>query len=214
MPTFLSLLDLLGTFVFALSGAAAGIRHRVDLFGVLVLSFVASNAGGMTRDVLIGAVPPAALTDWRYLGVAALAGILTFVWRPDVDRLQQRVVLFDAAGLALVAVSGAHKALAFHIDPVIAAVLGMVAGIGGGVTRDVLLSEIPAVFRSEVYAVAALAGATVVILGELAGVHAGAAMIAGACVCFGLRVVAIRRKWRLPIAVAREVEESAERRDS
>jgi uncharacterized membrane protein YeiH len=109
-------LDLLGTFVFALSGAAAGVKHRLDLFGVLVLSYAAGNAGGITRDLLIGAVPPAAISDWRYLAVSLLAGILTF-WRPSaIDRLRSPVLLFDAAGLALFAVAGAQKALAFGLD--------------------------------------------------------------------------------------------------
>ena len=88
METLLLVLDLVGTFVFALSGAMAGVKRRLDLFGVLVLSFAAANAGGITRDVLIGAVPPAALSDWRYLAVSLLAGVLTFYWYADIDRLR------------------------------------------------------------------------------------------------------------------------------
>ena len=98
METLLLVLDLVGTFVFALSGATAGVKRRLDLFGVLVLSFAAGNAGGITRDLLIGAVPPAAISDWRYLAVSPLAGIVTF-WRPSViDRLRSPVLLFDAVG--------------------------------------------------------------------------------------------------------------------
>src|SRR5690242_21628455 len=111
MDAFHVVLDLGGTFVFALSGAMAGVKHRLDLFGVLVLSYAAGNAGGIARDLLIGAVPPAAISDWRYLAVSLLAGIVTF-WRSSViDRLRSPVLLFDAAGLALFAVSGAQKAL-------------------------------------------------------------------------------------------------------
>ena len=119
--TLLLVLDLVGTFVFALSGATAGVKNRLDLFGVLVLSFAAGNAGGIARDLLIGATPPAAISDWRYLAVSLLAGLVTF-WRPyDVDRLSNPVLLFDAAGLGLFAVAGTQKALAFGLHPVMAA---------------------------------------------------------------------------------------------
>jgi len=158
MEMLLLVLDLVGTFVFAFSGATAGVKHRLDLFGVLVLSFAAGNAGGITRDLLIGAVPPAAISDGRYLAVSVLAGIVTF-WRPSViDRLRSPVLLFDAAGLALFAVAGAQKALAFGLNPLMAALLGMLTGIGGGMTREVLLAEIPTVLRADLYAIAALAG--------------------------------------------------------
>jgi uncharacterized membrane protein YeiH len=204
METFLLVLDLAGTFVFALSGAAAGAKHRLDVFGVLVLSFAAGNAGGITRDLLIGAVPPAAISDWRYLAVSLLAGIVTF-WRLSViDRLRSPVLLFDAAGLALFAVAGAQKALAFGLNPVMAALLGMLTGIGGGVIRDVLLAEIPTVLRTDLYAVAALAGAAVVVIGPVLGLPSTAVTITGAFLCFGLRFIAIRRGWHLPVAGAPE----------
>jgi len=165
MDTLLLVLDLIGTFVFALSGAMAGVKSRLDLFGVLGLSYAAGNAGGVIRDLLIGAVPPAAISDWRYLAVSLLAGIVTF-WRPSIiDRLRSPALLFDAAGLGLFAVAGTQKALAFGLNPIMAALLGMLTGIGGGMTRDVLLAEIPTVLRADLYAVAGLAGAAVVVIG-------------------------------------------------
>ncbi|HEY1433343.1 MAG TPA: trimeric intracellular cation channel family protein [Stellaceae bacterium] len=200
MGTLLLMLDLVGTFVFALSGAMAGVKHRLDLFGVLVLSYAAGNAGGITRDLLIGAGPPAAISDRRYLAVSLLAGIVTF-WRPSViDRLRSPVLLFDAVGLSLFAVSGAQKALAFGLNSVMAAVLGMLTGIGGGMTRDVLLAEIPIVLRADLYAVAALAGAAVVVIGAVLRLPSTAVTIAGAILCFGLRFIGIRRGWHLPVA--------------
>jgi uncharacterized membrane protein YeiH len=198
MQTLLLVLDLVGTFVFALSGATAGVRRRLDLFGVLVLSFAAANAGGMSRDVLIGAVPPAALTDWRYLAVSLIAGVITFRWHADVERLQSPVLMFDAMGLAVFAVSGAQKALVHGLDPVMAALLGMLTGIGGGMVRDVLLSEIPTVLRADIYATAALAGAAVVVTGHMMSLPSVPVMLAAAALCFGLRMVAIRRGWHLP----------------
>ena len=193
-------LDLVGTFVFALSGGAAAVKGRLDLFGVLVLSFAAGNAGGVTRDVLIGAVPPAAISDWRYLSVSLLAGLTTFFWYPILDRLHNPVLVFDGAGLALFAVSGTQKALAHGLEPVVAALLGMFTGIGGGMVRDLLLTQIPTVLRAELYAVAALAGSAVVVIGHVLHLPPTATMIVGAVLCFGLRLLALSRGWRLPIA--------------
>lgn len=198
MPLLL-VLDLVGTFVFAISGATAGVRRRLDLFGILVLSFVAGNAGGITRDVLIGSVPPAAISDWRYLGVSLLAGVVTFYWSSAVGRLSSPVLIFDAAGLAVFAVSGAQKALEFGLNPVMAALLGMITGVGGGMMRDVLLVQIPTVLRTDIYAVAALAGAAVVVIGDLLHISPTATTFIGALLCFGLRLMAIHRGWHLPI---------------
>jgi uncharacterized membrane protein YeiH len=206
MGTLLSVIDLAGTFVFALSGATAGVRRRLDLFGVLVLSFAAATVGGVTRDLLIGAVPPVAIEDWRYAATSILAGVVTFYGHKAVDRLRSPVLVFDAAGLALFAVAGTDKALAFGMNPAPAAVLGMLSGIGGGMARDVLLSEVPTVLRSELYAVAALAGSTVVSLGSLLHVPIAASMTVGAGLCFGLRLTAVRRGWRLPIARPAELD--------
>ena len=202
MQTLLLVLDLVGTFVFALSGAMAGVRHRLDLFGVLVLSFVATNTGGITRDLLIGAVLPAAISDSRYLAVSLLAGIVTF-WRPSITaRLRSPVLIFDAAGLALFAVAGTQKALVFGLNPIMAALLGMLTGIGGGMARDLLLAEIPTVLRADLYALAALAGAAVVVIGATFQLPSTAVAIAGAALGFGLRFIAIRRGWHLPVAEA------------
>jgi uncharacterized membrane protein YeiH len=199
----LLVLELVGTFVFALSGAAAGIKHRLDLFGVLVLAVATATAGGITRDLLIGAVPPVALEDWRYVGLSVLAGLAAFFSSPGRTRrlrLHNFVLLFDAAGLALFAVSGTQKALAHGLGAVMAPLLGMLTGIGGGMLRDMLVAEIPAVLYSELYAVAALAGAAVVVVGHALNVPPAVAAVAGALACFGIRIAAIRRGWRLPIA--------------
>ena len=204
--TLLVVFDLGGTFVFALSGATVGVKHRLDLFGVLVLAFAAGNSGGIARDVMIGAVPPAAISDWRYVAISVLAGLITFYWYRVINRLSSPVLVFDAAGLALFAVAGAGKALAFHAGPVAATLLGMLTGIGGGMVRDVLVREIPTVLRTELYAVAALIGAAVVVVGRMLHIPSSVAAVAGAVLCFGLRFMAMRRGWQLP--VARPPEES------
>jgi uncharacterized membrane protein YeiH len=197
-------LDLTGTFVFALSGALAGARRELDLFGVLVLSFAAGNSGGITRDLLIGAIPPGAVNDWRYLGVSLIAGLVTFYFSPLIVRMSNAVLVFDAAGLALFAVAGTSKALSFGLNPVMATVLGMVTGIGGGMVRDVLLAEIPTVLRAELYAVAALVAAAIVVIGHLLQLPIAPVTAVALISCFSLRVMAIRHGWRLPVAKIRE----------
>ena len=194
------ILDLGGTFVFAISGAMAGVKRGLDVFGVLVLSFAAANTGGITRDILIGAVPPGAVNDWHYLGVSILAGFLTFGFPAMIQHRSNPILLFDAAGLALFAVAGAQKALAFHLNPIMATLLGMLTGIGGGMARDVLLAEIPVVLRADLYAVAALAGAGIVVVANVLQLPSGIAAFVGAVLCFGLRAMAIRYGWRLPVA--------------
>lgn len=211
-------LDLTGTFVFALSGALAGAKRELDLFGVLVLSFAAGNSGGITRDLLIGAVPPGAVNDWRYLGVSFLAGILTFYFSPLIVRMSNSILIFDAAGLALFAVTGASKALAHNLNPVMAVSLGVVTGIGGGMVRDVLLAEIPTVLRAELYAVAALAAAAIVVIGHMLQLPIVPVTAVALISCFALRVMAIRRGWRLPLAKVRQPADlktaKKDRRDS
>lgn len=204
VDAFLVTLDLVGTFVFAISGATAGVRRQLDLFGVLVLSFAASTSGGIARDILIGDLPPVALVDWRYLVVSASAGLIAFYRFSLVDRLRNPVLIFDAAGLSLFAVSGTLKALSFDLGPVTAILLGMLTGIGGGIARDILVAQTPAVLRSELYAVAALAGAAVVVSGVHLDLPRVPVILAGAFLCFALRFMAIRYGWRLPIASHRE----------
>jgi len=192
--------DVIGTFVFALSGAAAGIRARLDLFGILVLSFAAASSGGIMRDLLIGSVPPAAVKEWWYVAVSLAAGLTMFYWHPRFHRLRSMILVFDAAGLAVFAVAGAQKALAFGIGPMQAALLGMLTGVGGGIARDLLVNEVPTVLRSELYAIAALAGALIVVGGHVLQLNPTAAAIGGAVLCFAIRMIAIRRGWRLPTA--------------
>src|ERR1043165_2709428 len=123
MKTLVLALDLAGTFVFALSGAMLAVKHRLDVFGILVLSLAAATFGGIGRDLLIGSVPPAALADWRYVAVPVLAGVIVFFSYPATARFQAPVLILDGAGLALFAVSGALKALAFGLTPLAAVIL-------------------------------------------------------------------------------------------
>ena len=180
-------LDLIGTFVFAISGAMLGIRQGMDLFGILVLAFVTAVFGGILRDLLIGAIPPAAVGSWYYLALAVTAGLLAFWCHELLARLQQPVLFFDAAGLGIFAVAGTQKALDYGLNWPMAAVLGMISGIGGGMVRDVLAAQIPVVLRSDIYAVAALAGGLVVVAGSYLGLPSTFRHLGG---CSALRLPA------------------------
>jgi uncharacterized membrane protein YeiH len=197
--TFLLVLDLAGIFVFAITGGLVAVRKRLDVFGVLVLAGTTGLGGGFLRDVLIDATPPAALADWRYLIVPVAAGLVTFVFHPAVGRLERVINVFDAAGLGLFCVTGALKALDYGLGPVPAALMGMVTGIGGGMARDLLAGRVPVVFSSELYATPALLGATWAVLADGWGLDVGFVAIPGVVICFGLRVLALRRNWRAPV---------------
>lgn len=192
--------NIVGTIVFAVSGALAGVQRRMDLFGALVLAFVTAVAGGIVRDVMIGAIPPEAIRDWRPAALAVAAGLFTFCFPTVIARLRFPVLLFDAAGLGVFAVTGTQKALEFGIHPAMAVVLGAVTGVGGGMVRDVLSAQTPIVLRTDIYAVAALAGGTIVAVGHAFGVPAALTLLPGAALCVFLRLMAIYCGWHLPLA--------------
>lgn len=195
----LQVLDLIGIFVFGITGALVGVRKQLDVFGILVLALVTGLGGGFLRDVLIGATPPASLQDWRYLVVPVVAGLVTFFLHPGIGRVERLVNIFDAAGLALFCVIGARKAIEAGLSPLSAALLGTISGIGGGVVRDVLSGRVPVVLRSEIYATPAFLGAGIVVIAAALDYHALWVPIVAAVSCFGIRLLAIRRGWNAPL---------------
>jgi uncharacterized membrane protein YeiH len=195
----LLVIDLIGTFVFAVEGALAGMNAGLDVFGLMVLSFVTALGGGTIRDVLIGAIPPNSIRDWRYAATAFAGGGAVFFFHPLLQRVPaQLMITLDAAGLSLFAVAGVGKALEYGITPLLAIMMGAVTGAGGGTVRDVLLAQVPGVLHSDVYAAAALAGAVVVVIGLKLKIKRGVAMSGGAAACFVLRMVAAWQHWNLP----------------
>jgi uncharacterized membrane protein YeiH len=198
-PSIVVALDLVGIFVFAISGALVAVRKSLDLFGVLVLAGATGLGGGFLRDVLIDATPPAALADWRYLLVPVAAGLLTFLYHPALGRMDRLVQVFDAFGLSLFCVTGALKALEYGLGPVPAALMGMVTGIGGGMTRDVLAGRVPAVFQGELYATPALAGAAIVVAGSHYGLPLAVLALLGGGTCLAWRLLALMRNWQAPM---------------
>ena len=197
--SILVVLDLLGIFVFAISGALVAVRKDLDLFGVLVLAGTTGLGGGFLRDVLIDATPPAALADWRYLMVPVAAGIVTFWYHPTLGRMEPYVNVFDAFGLALFCVAGALKAMEYGLGPAPAALMGMVTGIGGGMARDILAGRVPVIFRGELYATPALAGAAVAtVIHEYDGAL-WLSVTLGGLLCLVWRLLAIRHAWTAPM---------------
>lgn len=193
-------LDLVGIFVFAISGGLIAVRNQLDLVGVVGLATATGLGGGVIRDVVIGAVPPPALADWRYLLVPVVAGLLTFAWHPAFERLERVINVFDAFGLGLFCVAGALKAQEFGLGPVPSAALGMVTGVGGGIIRDLLVGRVPVIFRyGELYAIPALAGAAVAATGVELGVEPGVMIGPAAVVTIGWRLLALRRGWAAPV---------------
>jgi uncharacterized membrane protein YeiH len=209
-PTLILVLNLVGTFVFGLSGGLAAVRAKLDLFGVVVLSAVVGLAGGITRDLLIG-TPPATFRDWRYLAAAGAAGLVCFFARPVLERIQRGVLVFDALGLGLFCVTGATKALDFGVGPLPAILLGAITGIGGGILRDVLLRDVPTVLRHELYAVPALLGAGILVIGQESGSASALFPTLGIVVCVSVRLAGLKYGVNVPIAPS---ERRADRPDA
>ena len=191
LPVLL-VLDLLGTFAFALNGALTALRvARLDIVGVVTLGMITAIGGGIIRDVLLDDLPPATFSDWRYLSVAAGGGLIAFVSGRYLDRLNTPINVLDAVGLSLFAVTGATKALGLGLGPAQAVILGTITAVGGGTVRDVMVGQIPTVLRSGLYAIPALMGATAVVIVTLLDLHGPVPAIGAAALCFGIRMVGV-----------------------
>ena len=196
--TIYTFLDLLGTFVFALSGAVAAREKQLDIFGVFSIAFSVACGGGIIRDLCIGAIPPAGLTNWLYLVMVLAASILTICFFHVVNHLNQPVLLFDALGLSVFAVTGARKAIVFGHNYEVAVLLGIVTAVGGGVIRDILLNRIPVILKKEIYASAAMVGAVIVVVGDYLGYSKEIVSITGIVTCFALRFLGLHFHLNLP----------------
>ena len=195
----LPVLDFAGTFLFGLEGALSAMAGHLDFFGVMVLSFCTALGGGIIRDLLIGAVPPNAVRDWRYGVIAFAGGGTSVLFSHFVQEIPfSLMATLDAGGLALFAVAGATKALDYKIHPFLAILMGTITGVGGGTVRDVLLARVPTVLRADIYATAALLGAALFVAGKYGKLSPQWAALLGATACFALRMVAISRHWNLP----------------
>jgi uncharacterized membrane protein YeiH len=192
-PTLLLALDLTGTFVFGLNGALTAVRAaRLDVVGVLALGMITALGGGVIRDVLIGAIPPATFQDWRYFALAAAGALIAFALSRRLDKLEAPITVLDAIGLSVFAVMGASKAVEFGLGSAAAVLLGVVSAVGGGTIRDALVLQIPTVLRSDLYAIPALAAATITVVTIRLGVYGVPAAAGAAAVCFVIRMLGVR----------------------
>lgn len=199
-------LDLMGTFVFAISGAVAARQKGLDIFGIFSIAFTVACGGGIIRDICIGAIPPAGLTNWHYLTMVFAAALMVIGFYRLVNYLNQPVLLFDALGLSVFAVTGARKAIAFGHNYEVAVLLGIVTAVGGGAIRDILLDRIPVILTKEIYASAAMVGAMIVVAGDYFSYPRETVSIIAIVVCFGLRFLGLHFHWNLPSFGDKEIE--------
>lgn len=192
------LIDLLGTLAFALTGAFRAVKYELDWLGLLVLSAITGVGGGMVRDVLLGHTPPLALQQPMYLGVCVLAAILTVVAKKRIASLWDTVMVVDALGLGFFAAIGAARAEQAGANPMTIVLLAGLTAVGGGVIRDVLVSEIPQVLKSDFYATAALIGGLAYWLLCYTNWDATPKMLLVTVLVFGLRLYAMRNRLQLP----------------
>jgi uncharacterized membrane protein YeiH len=200
-PPLLLALDLTGTFAFALNGAITGLEAaRLDIVGMLTLGIITALGGGILRDILINALPPASFHSWPYLAVAAGGALIAFFLSRQLRRFALTILLFDAAGLSLFCVTGATKSLAYGLGAAPAIILGAVTAVGGGTIRDVLVRRVPTVLTSGLYAIPALIGAAIAVTAERTGVYGVPTALGAAAACFLIRLAGIRYNLNAPIA--------------
>lgn len=195
----LLVLDLIGTFAFALNGALTAMRvARLDIFGVITIGMLTALGGGTIRDVLLGALPPATFVDWRYLALAIAGGLIAFALGTFLERLSTTITVLDAIGLSVFAVLSAYKALDLGFGVIQAIIVGTITAVGGGTIRDMAIGRVPTVLRSELYAIPAMIGAGCAIAAHAVGVHGLPATLGAATVCFVIRMVGVRFKLNAP----------------
>lgn len=193
-----SILDLLGTFVFALSGAEAAKERELDLFGIIIIAFLTACGGGIIRDICLGISPPVGISYWPYLALTLLATFTIAVFHRYITNIKYSVLLFDALGLSMFAVAGTQKSLYLGQNYEVAILLGVLSAIGGGIIRDTLLGRVPVVLRKEVYGSAALLGSIIVVLFHYVRLDSTIGAWLGISVCFIVRYYSIKKKWNLP----------------
>ncbi|PFG30362.1 trimeric intracellular cation channel family protein [Paramicrobacterium agarici] len=195
----LLILDLTGTFAFALNGALTAVRAaRVDIVGVIALGMITAMGGGIIRDVMLS-TSPATFQDWRYLATAVVGALIAFAFGHRLDRLTLPIEVLDAVGLSFFAVTGAMKAVGFGLGPAQAIILGTITAVGGGTIRDALLGRIPSVLSDGLYAVPAFIGALFAVGAWLLGLYGPVTAVIAAATCFLIRVLGVRFNWNAPV---------------
>lgn len=193
-------LGYVGIVAFAASGALIGVRKRLDLFGVCVVGITTGIGGGIIRDLLLGIHPPTSLDQWPNLTVAFVTSLIVFQAHPVMNRVWRGVLLFDAFGMGLFAATGGAIALESGGSSLSACLIGATTAVAGGVIRDMLVNEVPLLLRRDLYAVPALLGSAAVAVVEASGWPNDVGLVIGTILATGLRVLALWRRWNLPVA--------------
>ena len=210
-PTLLIVLELIGTFVFGLNGALTAMEaERLDVVGVVVLGMMTALGGGIIRDVLIGALPPATFHDWRFLAVALVSALLAFFGRRLLSRVLRSINLFDAAGLSLFCVTGTVVTFNHGLGPLQSTILGAITGVGGGTIRDVTIRRVPTVLTSGLYAIPALVGSAITAIALDVHEYSSAVALAAAALCFVIRMVGLHFNLNAPLAQPRGESDQCE----
>ena len=192
-------LDLIGTFVFAISGTLTAASKKFDLFGAFVIAFVTAVGGGTLRDMLIGSHPVGWMKDLNYLYLIALAVPLSFFFRKHIVKLRRTMFLFDTIGIGLFTILGLQKTLGLGLSPIVAVMMGTVSAVFGGVVRDTLSNEVPLIFRKEIYAIACVLGGVTYLLLEHFIPHRNLNITLTVGLIIVIRILAVKRNWTLPV---------------
>jgi len=192
--------DIFGTFAFAISGAIAGVRKKMDLYGILVLAIVTAVGGGTLRDTLLGRTPPFIFKDYNYLYVSVFAALIVFFFHKKLEERYSLLLIMDALGLGVFTVIGISIGLDSNIGYPGALLMGVMTGTAGGMVRDVLQKEIPLVLQREIYASACIAGGFVFLGFEYFGLNRNLGIVISALLVFAVRFLSIRNRWSLPKA--------------
>ncbi len=197
--TIIYTLDLIGTFVFAISGMLAAANKQFDVFGASVIAFVTAVGGGTLRDVLIGSQPVGWMKDLNYLAVIVLAVPVSYFFRPFIQKLRKTMFLFDTIGIGLFTILGLQKTLDLGLHAVVAVMMGAVSAVFGGVIRDLLSNEVPLIFRKEIYATACIAGGILYLILGYFQLDYNIKLISTVIFIIVIRIFAVRKHWSLPL---------------
>ncbi len=196
--TLFTILDLIGTLVFAISGSLMAKQHDFDIFGAAVVAFVTALGGGTIRDLLIGVAPVGWMSNPQYL-VAVLMGVtLVLIFPTYLLKLRRTMFLFDTIGIGIFTLIGIQKAMGLGLSPMISLMMGVVSAVFGGVIRDILCNEVPLIFRKEIYATACLAGGGIYLFSIYLGVNNNVAMVTSVCIIIGIRLFSVMKQIALP----------------
>ena len=207
---FLQVIDILGTFSFAVSGAFFAMEKKLDPFGVLILSFVTAIGGGTLRDMMIGNLPVGWLRDETATIVIFIGAIGSMFFSQWLKKINATLFLFDALGLGLFTLIGIEKGMELHFSVGVCIALGTITASFGGVIRDVLLNNVPLVFRKEIYALASIIGGLIYYLLKQSALNDDAAKIICILLILIIRLLAVKYKLSLPVVYSKNKKDETD----